>query len=460
MFTYRMKIAMAMLCLPLFCVAQSAKEKQSPSKNLVVKKGKVGIGTDEPQKTLDVAGDINFSGELYKNGQLFTGGDKNNPPPIALDDLTDALNDGFTIAIGNGAGSNDNGGNGNIFIGNNAGQSNSIGGNNTVLGYAAFQNNKTGGSNVAIGDHTLFSNKVGIGNTAVGMQSMFNNFNGSYNTALGSGSLYNNIDGVTNTAIGLTALTSNTTGSLNTAIGGNSLYENVNGESNTGIGNAALYRNKGSYNTATGSIALFQNTNGEFNTATGYQALYDNRTGNKCTAIGYSANSIGQVFNNTTGLGYDADCTASNQVRIGNAAVASIGGFVNWTNVSDARFKTNVQENVKGLDFIMALRPVTYTLSQKAIKKWKEDKYGEKEESKQDFTTENSQQTGFIAQEVEAVAKEVGYEFSGVDTPKNDKDFYGLRYAEFVVPLVKAMQEQQQLIEELQAKIEVLEAKK
>jgi len=31
-----------------------------------------------------------------------------------------------------------------------------------------------------------------------------------------------------------------------------------------------------------------------------------------------------------------------------------------------------------------------------------------------------------------------------VDKPKNDNDMYGLRYAEFVVSLVKAVQEQQQ----------------
>ena len=60
-------------------------------------------------------------------------------------------------------------------------------------------------------------------------------------------------------------------------------------------------------------------------------------------------------------------------------------------------------------------------------------------------------QTGFIAQEVELTAKKSGYDFSGVDAPKNDKDSYGLRYSEFVVPLVKAMQEQQTLIQSQQA---------
>jgi hypothetical protein len=49
--------------------------------------------------------------------------------------------------------------------------------------------------------------------------------------------------------------------------------------------------------------------------------------------------------------------------------------------------------------------------------------------------------SGFVAQEVEKAAKELDYEFSGVDRPKNGGDFYGLRYAEFVVPLVKAVQE-------------------
>ena len=66
--------------------------------------------------------------------------------------------------------------------------------------------------------------------------------------------------------------------------------------------------------------------------------------------------------------------------------------------------------------------------------------------------------TGFIAQEVEKAANELGYDFSGVDKPKNKNDYYGLRYAEFVVPLVKAMQEQQNMIEEMKAEIELLKS--
>ena len=40
-----------------------------------------------------------------------------------------------------------------------------------------------------------------------------------------------------------------------------------------------------------------------------------------------------------------------------------------------------------------------------------------------------------------AAANELNFDFSGIDKPKNENDHYALRYAEFVVPLVKAVQE-------------------
>jgi hypothetical protein len=128
--------------------------------------------------------------------------------------------------------------------------------------------------------------------------------------------------------------------------------------------------------------------------------------------------------------------TGSNMVRIGNASIISIGGQVTWTSFSDARIKSNVQENVPGLAFIKELRPVTYHFD---INKENEI-IGAKDtamwEGKYDI--EKIQFSGFLAQEVDAAAKKVGYSFSGVD--KSGK-LLGLRYAEFVVPLVKAVQE-------------------
>lgn len=55
--------------------------------------------------------------------------------------------------------------------------------------------------------------------------------------------------------------------------------------------------------------------------------------------------------------------------------------------------------------------------------------------------------TGFVAQEVETAANKIGFNFSGLDAPGNSDDVYSLRYADFVVPLVKAVQEQQAIIE-------------
>ena len=111
---------------------------------------------------------------------------------------------------------------------------------------------------------------------------------------------------------------------------------------------------------------------------------------------------------------------------------------------SDKRFKNNIQENVAGLDFILNLRPVTYSLNVEKIN----DFLGVTGLQGSDEILKNAArkkeaiiQTGFIAQEVEEAAQSLGYDFSGVDAPKNEHDFYGLRYAEFVVPLVKAVQE-------------------
>ena len=99
-----------------------------------------------------------------------------------------------------------------------------------------------------------------------------------------------------------------------------------------------------------------------------------------------------------------------------------------------------------GLSFINKLKPITYNLDVSGLQKKlsaNEEEAGSKDEVMQQAieAKEKLLQTGFVAQEVEKVAQEIGYEFSGVDAPKNSNDLYSLRYAEFVVPLVKAVQE-------------------
>jgi hypothetical protein len=129
---------------------------------------------------------------------------------------------------------------------------------------------------------------------------------------------------------------------------------------------------------------------------------------------------------------------------------------------SDARFKTNVSSNgIKGLDFIMKLRPVQYQLKAKDLDLFLRKNMSE--ESKKfieqtDYSqAESIVRSGFIAQEVEEAAKESGFNFDGVYTPKNDNDYYAVSYSSLVVPLVKGMQEQQKIIESQNQKIDQLQ---
>ena len=69
------------------------------------------------------------------------------------------------------------------------------------------------------------------------------------------------------------------------------------------------------------------------------------------------------------------------------------------------------------------------------------------------YDIENIKMTGFIAQEVQQAAKDAGYEFSGVQKAGDDVGLYSVSYAQFVVPLVKAVQEQQDTIEQQQQEI-------
>jgi trimeric autotransporter adhesin len=349
---------------------------------------------------------------------------------------------------------------------------------NTAVGSKVLYSNTNGYGNSALGYQALYSNTSGYFNSSFGISAMDHNTSGRHNTAVGSYAMQLNTAGCNNIAIGYSALSSQsynpgtTFSSDNIAIGRMSLFLNQptsasNGIQNTAIGNSALYYNITGYsNTACGYNAAQTTTFGIQNTSLGAISLVNNQVGSYNTAIGYNTGPSASGFMNTTCLGIDASATGSDMVRIGNVYVGSIGGYQNWTNISDGRFKENVEENVPGLAFISQLRPVTYQLNRGQINEFigvearregiRKDQPGVEFLGGDRYSPVT---TGFIAQEVEQAAASCGFEFSGVDAPKNEKDLYGLRYAEFVVPLVKAVQEQQQQIEALKAENALLEAR-
>lgn len=372
-------------------------------------------------------------------------------------------------------------------------------GTNTAMGLGALSNNTTGYGNTAIGGAALFANITGNANTADGYGALSGNQTGSFNTAIGEGAL-GGVDGSRresyNTAMGVGALTP-IRGSYNTvfgAIGGGG------GSSNTISGLRSAPFLQGNFNTVTGNSTLFYLDLGDNNavlgdfsldtksavslkisqtTAVGYGTLYltdgevnapaSDSWGN--TVIGYNAGSFshngshncfigaesditnGSCFN-TTVLGHAATAAISNVVRVGNPATASIGGPVGWSVLSDGRVKKNIREDIPGLSFITSLRPVTYNINTAAIESIQQARISEiVQTANQPAKTLSAQMaaayrakekivySGFVAQEVEQAAKNIHYNFNGIDVPKNDNDLYALRYESFVVPLVKSVQE-------------------
>lgn len=382
--------------------------------------GKLGIGNLNPVSTLDVNGDVNISsgGVLKMHGK-------------------NVFNSGFS---------------GNLFVGEDVGFAMTTGNSNTANGYQALYYNTTGSWNTVSGYQAMYNNTTGNDNAANGYLALYSNTTGEYNIAIGIEALYKNSTGSQNEATGYQSLFYNTTGAANAAYGFYALNYNTVGNFNTATGNYSLSYNKtGEGNLANGYQALFHNNSTGYNTAVGMQALSTITTGSYNTALGANTNLNTNSLSNSTVIGYNTNGTASNQVRIGNSSITSIGGYANWTNISDGRVKKNIKENVPGLDFINQLKPVTYNLdlnlADKIIQRpqIKDSTGNTAKPSQEEMVSREAKMqvlyTGFIAQDVEKAAKSLNYNFSGVDVPKNDKDLYGLRYAEFVVPLVKAVQE-------------------
>jgi hypothetical protein len=108
-----------------------------------------------------------------------------------------------------------------------------------------------------------------------------------------------------------------------------------------------------------------------------------------------------------------------------------------YTNGSDERIKENITPIDSGLDVVAKLNPVTY-------------KY------KEDWSKDQSTQTGFIAQDLLVALEGKNY----VDGIVNQSSEYmSVAYQNIIPILTKAIQEQQTIINDLKARIETLEAK-
>jgi len=351
----------------------------------------------------------------------------------------------------------------NTAVGESAMYNNNIGANNTAVGARSLYNNSQGTDNSSFGVEALFSNNIGSQNTSIGARTLVSNIDGTGNSAFGSGSLSGNISGSFNTASGFNSLSRNKNSNYNTSFGSFSMQLNDSGRNNTAIGTFSLGANiSGSNNTAVGFTALSSNTLGYGNVAVGDSAMRSNLDGFFNTVVGHAANVASSGLFNATALGNGAIVNASNKVRIGNINVTVIEGQVPFTNPSDGRFKFDVKEDIKGLSFILKLRPVTYYFDRQSLENYilgvpsTQNNVDNLNKYEVLGMFDTKRQSGFIAQEVEAAAKSVQFDFDGVRTPDTGNSYYSLSYASFVIPLVKAVQEQQAIIDEQNAKINAL----
>ena len=225
-----------------------------------------------------------------------------------------------SVALGTSALNSNTTGSDNIAVGTSALNSNTTGSDNIAVGTSALKSNTTGPGNIAIGENTLYSNTRGDDNIAIGRNALYQSDTGGGNIAIGYQAMYHQNDINTgNTAVGYQAMvgTNSASNYHNTAIGYRALNRAGNSAENAGqntaVGAGALENNvTGFGNTAIGAKALNTGRQGDYNTGLGYYACA-NVTGSNKTCIGassgpsYSA-ALGQGTEKTIFLG-DADTT-------------------------------------------------------------------------------------------------------------------------------------------------------
>ena len=205
-----------------------------------------------------------------------------------------STNDSGTSGIAIGAYSN--AGDHSVALGTSALNSNTTGSDNIAVGTSALKSNTTGSGNTAIGENTLYSNTRGDDNIAIGKNALYQSDTGGGNIAIGYQAMYYQNDINTgNTAVGYQAMvgTNSASNYHNTAIGYRALNRAGNNSNNAGqntaVGSGALENNvTGFGNTAIGANALNAGSKGDYNTGLGYYACA-NVTGSYKTCIGYNA---------------------------------------------------------------------------------------------------------------------------------------------------------------------------
>ena len=214
-----------------------------------------------------------------------------------------------------------------------------------------------------------------------------------------------------------------------TATAANTIYAFTN-NSDAVIGRAT---NGGSWTlgpSTPATNAVSHNINGDTANAAGALFVKNFNTTNAAPAANFHTYATGITVANKI-----INFIIANGSTNGAIGVAAPGS-VQFTTYSDRRLKENIVDLPPQLANILALRPVEF-------------------DYKKDSPTGSGHSIGFIAQEVEEVYPD-NVSYVGTETEEY-KEVGGLSRTD--ARLIKAIQEQQQIIEQLKARIEVLENK-
>jgi hypothetical protein len=319
--------------------------------------------------------------------------------------------------------------------------------NNTALGFSALDSNTTGYCNTAIGAAALDVSTTGNRNTAAGALALLCNYTGACNTAIGysAGRL---MTGNNLTAVGYKAAQC-TTGNCNTAIGYRAGCGLTTGTCNVIMGcTAGSGMSGGSCNVAIGHRAMCLATSNN-NVAIGTQVAQELTTGACNIFVGFY-NGVGiSTTNFHIGIGHNGGPSkTTGHTAWGNSAITYNGIACEWTNISDCRDKTNIQDldEKLGLDFIRSLDTVSFNWDNREnyVQKCGFE-YGQKDGT----LTSPKKSYGFIAQQMKEVLDNLNTDFDALKY-NEDKDAYRITYAHMIAPLVKAIQQTIQRIETLE----------
>ena len=392
--------------------------------------------------------------------------------------------DTYNVAVGDDAGTQVTTGIRNTLIGALAGDALTDTDNNVAIGYSALGSDTLGINSVAIGFQALlnqnFTTATDSHNVAIGVNAGKEITTATQNTLLGNFSGDALTTGSQNVAIGHLALSKETTSANNVAIGREALKTQNGAANNTVIGRAAgALLTTGANNAFVGSGAAGNGTvTGNANNCIGMNSLYSLTSGASNSALGDSAGLNITTGSNNTALGHDAlrsgspggpAIADSNVFGLGDENVASLHCQVSLTVSSDQRDKTDFVDLDLGLDFVKGLEPVTYYWDKRAKYLNRNNEDGTPNED-YDLDTatpdgthkEDWMDVGFKAQSVQALEEAAGYTSAAkknltVSVNADGKQL-GLKYEKFIPILVKAIQDQDEIITALTARIEALEA--